>query len=184
MKKVLIIIGSVIGAIVIAVIIYLTWLGMFSNPSVSEKEMGPYSYVYDEFVGDYRATGPVFDKVYKALKATGAESTLGIGIYLDDPAQVPAERRRTQCGSFYELKDSLKVKMLASNLKLGMLDKQMFIVVEFPTKSSMSYMIGPMKCYPVLMKYAQDKGYGTSQPYEVYDMGNKMVYYIMAAKKQ
>ena len=178
MKKMFIVLGIVIASLAIIVIVVLAWHGFFSTPKVSEQEMGPYSYVYDEYVGEYKNTGPVFEKVYKALQAQNISSTIGIGIYLDDPAQVPANQLRSQCGSVYDIKDSAKVAEL-KNFKLGSLQRQRFIVVEFPTKTSFSYMIGPAKCYPALTKYANEKGYGMAQPYEVYDMPGKMTYYIM-----
>jgi hypothetical protein len=53
------------------------------------------------------------------------------------------------------------------------------MVVEFPLKNSLSYMIGPMKVYPVIAKYMKDKGYNNEVPMvELYDMMAKKIYYI------
>jgi len=40
----------------------------------------------------------VFDKIYKALEDEGIETTRAIGIYFDDPAAMPADELRSQCG--------------------------------------------------------------------------------------
>ena len=70
-------------------------MGIFSSVSVIEKEMGPYTLVYDSFVGDYKDTGPVFAGIHELLLKDGIPTIDGIGIYHDDPAQVPAGQRRS-----------------------------------------------------------------------------------------
>ncbi|HEY9123414.1 MAG TPA: hypothetical protein PK252_07765 [Bacteroidales bacterium] len=182
MKKALIIVGSIIGLLVLVVVIYLAVMGMFSSPKVTEKEMGPYCFVYEDFTGPYQNTGPVFDKVYKAMTDAGIKSTLGIGVYFDNPAEVPAEKLRSQCGAIYDIADSAKVAKLLPTYKLGKIEKKTFVVVEFPIKGAMSYMIGPAKCYPVLDKYFTEKGMKAAESFEIYDMPNKVTYYIMAGR--
>lgn len=182
MKKVFIIVGSIIGLLVLVVVIYLAVMGMFSSPKATEKEMGPYCFVYEDFTGPYQNTGPVFDKVYKAMTDAGIESTLGIGVYFDNPAEVPAEKLRSQCGAIYDIADSAKVAKLLPTYKLGKIEKKTFVVVEFPIKGAMSYMIGPMKCYPVLDKYFTEKGLKAAESFEIYDMPNKVTYYIMSGQ--
>ena len=57
------------------------------------------------------------------------------------------------------------------------------IVIEFPLKSSISYMAGVIKVYPVLEKYMQEKGYKMQVPItELYDMAGKKIYYIAEIK--
>ena len=182
MKKVFIIIGSIIGLLTLVVVIFLALMGMFSSPKAVEKEMGPYFYVYEEFIGPYQNTGPVFDKVYKAMTDAGIKSTLGIGAYLDNPSEVPDEKLHSQCGAIYDIADSAKVEKLLPTYKLGKIEKKTFVVVEFPIKGAMSYMIGPVKCYPVLAKYFEEKGMKAVESYEIYDMPNKVTYYIMAGQ--
>ena len=55
-------------------------------------------------------------------------------------------------------------------------------VVEFPIKSTMSYMIGPMKAYPALSKRMKEKGFIPTLSLEVYDLPNKKIHYIMQYK--
>jgi hypothetical protein len=56
------------------------------------------------------------------------------------------------------------------------------VVVEFRAKSMFSYMIGPIKAYPVLNKYLKEKNYTVTTSLEIYDMPNKMIYYVMQYK--
>jgi hypothetical protein len=59
--------------------------------------------------------------------------------------------------------------------------KKISIVIEFPKKNMLSYMIGPIKCYPALMKYAQEKSYKMAAPYELYN--NEKILYVMEIVK-
>jgi hypothetical protein len=58
------------------------------------------------------------------------------------------------------------------------------IVVEFPLKNSFSYMIGPMKVYPIIAKYMKEKWYTTQTPMiELYDIAAKKIYYMTEITK-
>jgi hypothetical protein len=39
------------------------YLGIFFTPEVKEQSMGPYIYLYEEYTGDYKNTGLVFERV-------------------------------------------------------------------------------------------------------------------------
>jgi hypothetical protein len=57
------------------------------------------------------------------------------------------------------------------------------VVAEFPLKTSLSYMVGAMKAYPVLSKYIAEKNYKVTSSLEVYDMSAKRIKYIMQYNK-
>lgn len=176
--KVLIIVGAVLGILVLGVVIYLGSMGMFKKMVVEEKEMGPYTHVYESFTGPYPETGKVFDKVYNELKEKGIDTSVGLGVYYDDPRKVSKEKLRSDCGIALPEKDQDKVEMLQQEFKVKVLEKQNSIVTTFPIKGSMSYMFGPMKAYSALAKYAEDKGYTISGTYELYDVPNKVIFYV------
>ncbi|MEI8091522.1 MAG: hypothetical protein WCG98_04790 [bacterium] len=53
------------------------------------------------------------------------------------------------------------------------------VVVEFPYKNSFSYMVGPIRVYPVVNAYLKEKGYNTGVARtELYDVTAKKIYYI------
>ncbi len=175
--RILIITVSVLTVLIAGIVIFLGFNGLFINPVAKEQVMGPYSYAYMDFMGPYSKTFPVFAEVYKKLKNAGIENTVGIGLYHDDPAKVPADQLRSSCGSVIDESDIEKAGEIG--LKTGKIDAKDSIVVEFPVKSSITYMIAPSKCYPVLTKYAKDNGYQMMAPFEVYDMPNKRMYIVM-----
>ncbi len=178
MSKVKIII-LVSGIIFLGIVAFLGYMGIFSTHAAVERTTGPYTFAYEDFTGPYKDTGPVFDRVYKALEKEGIKTTRGLGIYFDDPREVPAEKLKSQCGSVIEKKDLGRVPGLEKKFKIKKIEKHDSIVVEFPIKNSLSYMIGPMKCYPVLMEYAREKGVKTGIPFELYEMPENKILFIM-----
>ncbi|MDY6968166.1 MAG: hypothetical protein SVR08_05860 [Spirochaetota bacterium] len=158
---------------------FLSYMGIFYTPVPSEKMTGPYTFVYEEFIGDYKKTGPVFDKVYKSLQDEGIKTTRALGIYFDNPAETPEDKLRSHCGIIIEENDLNKVPKLKSKYKVGHIGQHDSVVVEFPIKNSLSYMIGPMKCYPVIVKHAKEKGYKMTTAFELYDQPAERILYIM-----
>lgn len=159
---------------------YLVYLGVFSSPKPYEAEMGPFTIAYESFTGPYAKTAPVFAKVYNALKEKGITARMGLGIYYDNPAQVPAEKLRSDCGVVLEKGDQVKLK---GKFKVKRLARASSVVVEFPVRSTLSYMIGPMKAYPALMKYAQEKNLKGTGTYELYDEANKKIFFVLTIGK-
>jgi len=55
--------------------------------------------------------------------------------------------------------DTKDISKLASNkdIKITKIASGTKIVVEFPLKNSLSYMVGPMRVYPVIAKYMKEK---------------------------
>jgi len=176
------IIITIILVLLVAMIAFGYYIGLFSTPKVTEQTMGEYIYAYEEFVGDYKKTAPVFENVNKILANLGVKSTRGIGVYFDNPKEVPTDKLRSNCGSIIEEQDYPKVDTIATTLKIGKLNSGQSIVVELPLKNVISYMVGPMKAYPALMKYAQAKNFKTTLAYEIYDMAAKKIYYVMPVK--
>lgn len=180
---------TIVILIAVLVLAFLAYMGVFFSPKVAEKEMGPYTLVYEPFIGPYSQTGKVFDKVYKELKADGIETVSGIGIYYDNPAIVKPEKLRSNCGSVVEAKDLGKLASLKNKYRVWNIPKKKCLVAEFPLRNMLSYMIGPMKAYPALMKYAGEKSYilqkgkQMAMTFELYDMKAGKIYFVMEILK-
>ncbi len=145
---------------------------------VQEKNMWPYTMVYTTFVGDYSKVWPSMDKVYEILSGAGVMSATGVGIYYDDPAIVSWENLRSDVGSIIDPQDTSKLANI-QDIKITTRSAGTKVVVEFPLRNMISYMIGPMKVYPVISKYMIEKGYKSQVPMvELYDMAAKKIYYM------
>lgn len=167
----------VIAAVVLVLDGFLAYMGVFNGLKVAEKEIGPYTYVYESFTGDYAKTGKVFEGLYKSLLGDGVKSSKGIGIYYDDPKKAAKDDLRSDCGAVLTEEDLAKLPRLLEKYTARTLAAKVRPVVEFPYRNGLSFMIGAMKAYPVLTKYVADKGYKINSAVEIYDMaGGKIIY--------
>jgi hypothetical protein len=174
-------IGLTTMALILILVGYLAYLGMFNPLTVTMQEMGPYTIAYERYVGPYQNTGPIFDKVYKELTALGITTTNGIGIYYDNPQNTPSYKLRSDCGVIMAKKDLSKLK---GNLKVQEIKKSLCVVTEFPIKNMLSYMIGPMKAYPALSGFANKGKLNFSGPmFEIYNMQKDVIMYVAPVKK-
>lgn len=147
---------------------------------MTEKAMAPYVIAYTTFTGEYKNVGPVMDKLYSALSGAGVTSMTGIGIYYDDPAAVSGQSMRSDIGSVIDQKDFAKLNKKSSDYKLKVIEGGDKVVVEFPYKNSLSYMVWPIRVYPIVNAYLKEKGYKSDLPrIELYDVTGKMIYYIV-----
>jgi hypothetical protein len=183
MRNILVWGSAVVLAGLAGILVVLAYLGAFIRPAVRETAMGPYTYVYEEFVGDYKKTAPVFDRVFLALQQEGIAPTKGIGIYLDDPRRVPAAKLRSLCGSVIEGGDLAGLPRLKERFRTGELPVRNSVVAEFPLKNTFSYVLGPLKGYPALVRYANGKGYRMTQTYELYDIPEQKILYVMPVEQ-
>jgi hypothetical protein len=170
---------TLIAVIVVALFAYL---GAFSEVLVTESRFGPHYFVYESFTGDYSRTGPIFDRVNKALSGAGLKTSKGLGIYYDDPKQVPKNQLRSDCGSLFATDPSEKIVKLKSNLKIRRLPSTRAAMVAFPLRNKLSFFIGPSKAYPVLNAYLKEKKLEVKNFMELYDMAAKKIYYIAPTK--
>ncbi len=170
----------IIAIIIVAIIIFLFYMKFFSKVSVREEKTGPYTFAYTEHVGSYSGVGKPMMELDKKMREAGFKSTLGIGIYYDDPKNTPKEELRSEVGSIISEKDMEKVEKEENSFKFKTMEEKTRIVAEFPYRNMMSYFMGPMKVYPAMGKYMKEKGYNMDTVgTEVYDMENKKIIFMM-----
>jgi len=164
---------------------FLDYMGMFGSVNVTERQVGPFSYAYEEFTGPYKNTMPVFARVTDFLNEQGIIPGKSVGVFFDNPSQVPPEKLRSNCGAMITETDPIKLSALQVQLKLGSFEATNCVTAEFPIRNTLSYILGPMKIYPLLSKYIKDNGYQMKESYEIYDtQANKIVYFIPASRQQ
>jgi hypothetical protein len=181
--KITVWIAGMLLALTLSAAGYLGYLGMFSSVTVTERQMGPYVFAYQDFIGPYSQTMRIFSDVDAMLAKEGVKAERGLGVYYDNPDLVPAQELRSRCGSVIEEKDSGKIPAVSKRLSIGSFPKSDCVVAEFPIKTGLSFVVGPVKVYPLISKYMLAKGYKTGESYELYDMPNKKTYYIMPVRK-
>jgi len=178
MKKFLIVSGSIVVILAVSFFGFLAYLGSFSEVSVQEKTTGPFTYVYRDHTGPYQGVGLVFENVNKLLAEVGIDTSMGIGIYYDDPEKVPAEKLRCRVGVIVSQADLEIIKSKLLEIKSDFLPPAKSIVVDFPMRNLLSFMIGPMKAYPALMEFATGNSLNLiPSGIEIYDQKNAKIYY-------
>jgi DNA gyrase inhibitor GyrI len=176
--------AAAVGLMIVLLAVYSAWLGAFASVSVSEKVFGPVTYMYEPFLGPYSDTSQAFEKVQGYMKAEGLPASKGIGVYLDNPKDVPAVQCRSECGMIIPENALGRVPELSKKYKIKTIQKGSFLYAEFPFKNKLSFMFGPMKVYPAFSKESLAKGYAPSYSIELYgEASNKIVFLLPIVKK-
>ena len=173
----------VLVVLVLALLAFLAYMGVFSTPTVTEQIIGPYTLVYEEYTGPYSGSGKVIGSVYSALKKDKIETLKGFGIYLNNPNNTAPDQLKSLLGCVLEEKDLGKVRQIKKNYKVMKWEAKDCLVTEFPIRNNLSYMIGPMKVYPLLNKELTAKGYKMGRALELYDMPAMKTLYIFEIKE-
>jgi DNA gyrase inhibitor GyrI len=180
MKKIFKILGVFFLALLLLIAAVLVHAGLFESVVVTDQETGPYTFVYQDHVGSYYKVGPTMDEVYQSLVRMGIETSRGAGVYYDNPQEVPEDKLRSEVGSLLEEKDLDKVKEIKKTFKVKEIPLQRSVVVKFPIKNKLSYMIAPAKVYKEVNLLWKEQSY---LPYEyaieIYDIPKKTITYIM-----
>lgn len=175
MKIVLIIIA--VSALVLLAI--YSWLGGFKKIRFSLEEAGGEVLVYESHTGDYKNAGKVIDKMYYALlNEEKVECFRGFGIYYDNPQKVEKEKLRAEVGNILENPAPEVLTQLTPKYNIKTLDKQKYLVAEFPYKNQMSIIMGIMKVYPALNRCIRENNLSEEGfVMEIYDIpGEKIIY--------
>lgn len=166
----------ILVVIVVLILLFVVYMGIFSKVSVEEKKMGPYIYAYVKHTGPYTEVGAPMMELSNKMKEAGFNSVDGIGIYYDDPEKTPKEELRSDIGLIIRIEDMEKVELNKDKFDFSILEEKDYLTAEFQIKNSLSYIIGPMKVYPLLKEKNlsnQTKGI------EYYDMTNKKIIFMM-----
>lgn len=172
-----------IAAIVVLIVSVMAYYGAFTSAQVSEKETGPYWLVFEKHIGEYKGSAAVMDKIYnQLLNEDSIETTLGFGLYYDNPQQVEKEKLRCIAGCILQNADSAKVEQLKTKYQIRQFPSSKSVVSEFPFKGQMSVIFGIFKVYPQIKKYAEEKGFSMVPTFEIYDVPQKKINYIAAVR--
>lgn len=181
MKKIL---KLAFAAAVVSVLIIFAALihaGIFAKTTVSEQVIGPYTLVYLEHKGGYEEAPKVQDKIYNTLVAEfNIRTTRGFGIYFDDPAKVKKADLRSELGCIIDIEDDKKkLELVKTKFLVKELAPKKSITCELPFNSPLSVMVGIMKAYPAMSKYAQSAAYPAEYSMEIYDVPGKKIIYVL-----
>ena len=169
---------TIILFIILIIVAFLAYMGLFNNVTIIEKEIGPYTFAYEDFTGDYAKTGPVFDEVYDKLIHNKIKNTNGLGIYYDNPEIILKENLKSRIGSIVSNEQAEQIDKRGVNLKIMTVDSFNAAVSEFPYRNKLSIIFGVFKVYPVLNDYMKSNEYKKTPSYELYDISDGKILYM------
>lgn len=173
----------VIGAIFVVLVGITAYYGAFYSVDVQVKQTGGETIVYEKMKGDYSLSKAVMDKIYEKLQADyQIESTQGIGIYYDNPRDVPTAELRFDVGCV--LPDGVidRLEDLKAEFLVKTLEEREYLEAEFPFRGGPSVFLNIMKTYPALQRFAEVNDYNQEAPIiEIYDVPNKKIIVRMEA---
>lgn len=171
---------TIIVSLIIISLAIIWYSGAFASIKVFETVEGGYFVAGHEFTGSYSKTGKFISEVDAKLKELGVNCSKGFGIYYDDPKTTPEEKCKSFVGDIIENKDISKIPELKSaGFKVDSIPKSKAIAAEFPARTFLSYMIGPVKVYPMLSKYLIKNNYKATYSLEIYNMTEQKITFIM-----
>jgi hypothetical protein len=167
MKKVLI----ALLLLVFAVFVYLITQGLMQHVHVEQRAMPGYRIVGIEHVGPYEKIGDAFNRVHDFADKNGVAVHM-IGVYFDNPNEVPQDSLRSLAGLIVSEADSIKLSAVPG-LKMLSIPPGNAAASTFETGGMVSMIIGAMKSYPELTEYVTSKGVAEDVVfvYEVYGEG-------------
>jgi|WetSurMetagenome_2_1015567.scaffolds.fasta_scaffold159152_3 DNA gyrase inhibitor GyrI len=175
MKTVIVIVG-ILAAIAAGA---LSFYGLFAPVNIQEKEIGPFVFVMEPHVGPYKDVGPLIDEMEKNLKDDGIETSMGLGIYYDDPKVTAEEKTRSILGRIIENADRSREMEIEKKFKVGELPQTNYLVVEFPFKGLPSIVIGIYRVYPKLAKYMKTHEMSKIPVIEIYAPKAQKMFYVV-----
>jgi len=175
MKTAIVLLGIFIGIAAGA----LSFYGLFAPVNIREKEIGPFMFVMEQHVGAYKDVGPLIDKMQKDLKDEGIETSMGVGIYYDDPKVTAEDKTRCIIGRIIEINDRSRIIDIEKKYKVGELPQTNYLVVEFPFKGLPSIVIGIYRVYPKISKYMKTHEISKMPIIEIYAPKAQKMFYIV-----
>ncbi len=175
------ILGLIVGASALVFLCLCFFAGIFDTVKVRIDSMGPYNLVFREHKGPYKDVRFVLYDVYQYLtKKRSLTPTQGFAVYFDNPHTTKQNELRSQGGYITEkFLDSVSAPYAAE-----IFIKTECLIGEFPIRSVLSPMTGPMKFYPKMAEFlVKEKREIKGPVMEIYNIPAKKILYIAPLKQ-
>lgn len=179
------ILGIATALLILTLILFLIVAGVFTHIEIKTQEstLGPMVMAYKTNVGSYKIAGDLFTESWSLLPHREQ-----IGLYYDDPENVPENELRCAVGSILGKGEEKPVKdemdlMIKHGYKIFHLPDPGFVVnTIFPFRTTISFLIAIWRVYPKLKKYISEKSLCAYPAIEVY--GAEDIVFMMPLSHQ
>lgn len=173
MKKIMLFIAFVI---IIAVIVFVWYMGVFQSIVIEEQDQGPFTLVYQEMRGnDMKQVGEITTKLDKILREHGITYRKPLDVFFPD--------NKAEIGFAVENASPDQLIALGAQTKVREIPVQHYMVSHFPWRNKMSFIAGYMKVDPALKKYRSEHNYKTVEAYAL-NNGDTIEYMQPVVKKK
>ncbi len=149
-KKIVVIILSVIVVLALGFVILLYRAGVFADPDVVLSERGGFAYVYMSQTGSFENFYTAQQELDKIVKEENITVDIPCGVFMDDPGKVKADDLRWQVG--YLVQDSMSVD---PPLECSIIPKGTYVVASIKAHPA----VAAFKTYPALNKWVKENKY-------------------------
>ncbi len=165
----------------IALGFFMLWyVGVFDKIELEKREVSPYIVAGYNFKGSYQQIGPIMGEVDSLLRGAGVNSNKGFGIFFNDPNTTPEAKLESFVGNVIEGEDINKIDLIRSlGLQVDTVPSGMAWVASLGIRSQISYMVGPIRAYPMLEEAVSEANEEVSLVYEIYDLEKNLIHYSM-----
>lgn len=171
-------IGRSLIVVIVIIMAYLIYLGLFTSVRFSKKNIGPYYLVCEKYIGDYSNTGEVMDRIYNDLKKDNVDAERGFGLYYDNPREVEESKLRSIVGCVLERDYINRIDELRKKYRIEEFPQNQCLTTSFPYKGTLSIYMGIIKVYPKLSEEIEKGGYKMVPVMEMYDSNQGKIDYI------
>ena len=146
------------------------WHGVFLEVGFGEREIGPLVMACRERLGDYKDSGRAMKVVHEGLvKDFNLKTTVGVGIYYDDPRITPKDKLRANLCWLLEAGNQARIVEVSARYNVLQLGRQKYAAADFPYRTRLSIIIGVLKVYPALSRHVLKHGIRPTEIIEIYD---------------
>ncbi len=170
--KVLKVIGSVVGFIILLLVGFYAYLGGFHKVGTTRGSYGPAEIIFSTHIGPYKDLNASWMKFQTAWQQTGLKECDGLAVYLDPPG-TPEAKLRSIIGCRIDKITEAERDRLKEVFQYFQLPRTDAILSSFPFVNEMSYFLGPMKVYPKLQKLMEKESLIPPVGIETYGSGEK-----------
>jgi hypothetical protein len=136
----------VLLVLVVIVVVAAAYMGAFARIDIAEKESGPFTLVYrDMAAGEMNKVGAITTELNALLEASGVTQRKPLDVFFPDG--------RGEIGFAVEGVPPEILTALAGKARVRQIPAQQCMIVEFPWRNPMSFMVGYFKVDPALADY-------------------------------
>ncbi len=159
---------SIISLLVVAFVILVTYLGAFTHISVQEQAEGPFILLYQESSSSsMKEVGMITSQLDKLLTKQGLSQRQPLDVFYPDG--------HAEIGFAVNSISVEQLSTISLQAKLKQIPVQKCMVVNFPWRNKLSFVVGYFKVNAALNSYRKSHGYQKTEAY-VLNKGNTIVY--------